>query len=870
MNKMYQKLFYLLGFFVLVACGDDASSVDAVENKKIGDLEIVETVDDLPECKDENNGAQYLVKEDSRKRICVDGTWYASIATSMADGLDCHTEELKKGGGLKVVCNGDSVGVVKNGKNGSSGKDGDSGAVGKPCTIDVNEDIVSVICSDDTLKYIMGKETEEDVVSQLKLSGYSQKGPFVKGSKVFAYELNNSRDLEQTSRSFVGTIQSNDGAFVIPGVSLVSPCVLLEASGFYYREVTGKVSVAPISLFALTDLMERETANINLLTHIQYYRTKNLVLAANLDVYQARDSSKKEILKTFHIELEKISDLEDLNIFEKGDDNAALLAISIMLQRDSSDAVLTELLSEISVDISEYGAWKDSLKRAEVALWSAKADLSGKFSEFRNNMANWSEEKNIPDFEKYIRSFWTKELGFAKCGVDVPNATGKNIFENRPEKAVATYLRYFNEDDRFVCDASVEGNPRWRYATDIEKDTMGWGRDFQEGDIRMGQVYTDRIFVFDENRWRLGTARDTSFADGYFACVKSRLGKIAFATDSKYYKCEDYLSGDTTRFWVPATDYDVDTTLAAKECTSENANDTLVGIVDPSVVYLCEDETWLRTTSEYDYTKGLGICTKSRNGEYARGTDDDIYACYYNGSEGRWYLPREISVSSGLPEELFFNPYIEYDTIIDSRDNQVYRVVTIGSQTWMAENLNFGGFKSYYDVSWCVGNCSPEQPGGRYYAWSAVMDSIGQYSDSSKGCGSYTTCEVKTPARGICPENWHIPSIEEWQTLVETVESLGGGSSDLVSWAGWNTKTTDEYGFSAVPTGYREGIVTYILNRTIFWSSTENDADAVETFHLGSGGSWTASWDKQEKGYASAIVARCVKDAPAVEPEAGN
>lgn len=868
MNKMYQKLFYLLGFFILVACGDDASSVDAVENKKIGGLEIVETADDLPKCKDENNGAQYLVKEDSRKRICVDGTWYASIATSMADGLDCHTEELKKGGGLKVVCNGDSVGVVKNGKDGSGGKDGDSGAVGKPCTIDVDEDIVSIICSDDTLKYIMGKETEEDVVSQLKLSGYSQKGPFVKGSKVFVYELNNSRALQQTSRSFVGTIQSNDGAFVIPGVSLVSPYVLLEASGFYYREVTGKVSVAPISLFALTDLLERETANINLLTHIQYYRTKNLVLAANMKISRARDSSKKEILKTFHIELERISDLEDLNILKKGDDNAALLAISIMLQRDSSDAVLTELLSEISVDISEYGAWKDSLKRAEVALWSAKADVSGKFPDFRSNMANWSDEKEIPDFEKYIRSFWTKELGFGKCGVNVPNAAAKNIFENQPEKAVATYLRYFKEDDRFVCDASVEGNPRWRFATDIEKDTMGWGRDFDEGSVKMGQLYSDHIYVFDENKWRLGTARDTSFADGYYACVKSRLGEIALADDGKYYKCEDYLSGDTTRFWNTVSDYEVDTSLAAKNCTSENANDTLVGIANPSTIYLCEDGTWLRTTSEYDYTKGLGICTESRNGEYARGSDDDIYMCYYNGSDGHWFLPRDVSISD-LPKEYFFNPYIEYDTIIDSRDNQVYRVVTIGSQTWMAENLNFGGFKSYYEVSTCVDyDCESSMPGGRFYAWSAAMDSLGQYSDGSKGCGSYTTCEVKTPARGICPENWHIPSIEEWQALVDAVESLGGSSSDLVSWAGWGTKTTDKFGFSAVPTGYRISNGWYIDKRAVFWSSTEKDADAVHVYNLMSGGGWATYWNKERDASAYTIMVRCVKDS--VEPETDN
>ena len=160
-----------------------------------------------------------------------------------------------------------------------------------------------------------------------------------------------------------------------------------------------------------------------------------------------------------------------------------------------------------------------------------------------------------------------------------------------------------------------------------------------------------------------------------------------------------------------------------------------------------------------------------------------------------------------------------YGTLYDSRDGKTYRTVTIGSQTWMAENLNFEMAKSY---------CYADEPYycskyGRLYLWSAAMDSIGMFSDNGKGCGhcwGSKCCSSVYPVRGACPEGWHLPSKEEYATLIEFVGGVQNPEETYVTEYGWTYSEylyagkylksstgwiahsgTDSYGFSAFPSG---------------------------------------------------------------------
>ena len=211
-------------------------------------------------------------------------------------------------------------------------------------------------------------------------------------------------------------------------------------------------------------------------------------------------------------------------------------------------------------------------------------------------------------------------------------------------------------------------------------------------------------------------------------------------------------------------------------------------------------------------------------------------------------------------------------TMTDSRDGQTYKTVTIGTQTWMAQNLNY----AYTDVpfkrldytsdstSWCynddANNCSKY---GRFYTWAAAMDSVGTWSSNGKGCGFGTTCSPTYPVRGICPEGWHLPTKAEFETLFTAVGGKSIAGQKLKSATGWTTKSgitnEDAFALSALPAGNRDDIGNYNFEgySALFWSSTENYSGNAYFMYLNysSDGAYL-DYDYKFNGHS----VRCLKD----------
>ena len=430
-----KKILVLVGLALLVACGDDVTQINQTG------LEVYSTEKDLPKCSEDNEGAQAYVKGEPTPRICVEGEWFAAKADETPD-FSCTTKELKDGSGLKIICNGDSIGVVLNGekgKDGKNGSDGEDGKAGTGCSMtDRTDSTVTVKCGDSTMVIELGvgasadtaeADSERIPISLDSLVGFTQKGPFAKGSTVYLYELSDGRTLKQTNGNFTSSIFRDDGRYKFTARDLISQYAMVIVDGYYRNEVTGGLSLAPIRLKAITDMRKHSSVNVNILTHLEYERVYYLVTREHKTVKQAKKQAQDEILNIFHIKLDKDADAEDMDVFGSGDADAALLAVSILLQKGSSEAELIALLTEISNDIAEKGAWEgeraDSIK-AYMADWAFGQNLYN----IRKNVEGWGLNLggDVGNFEKFVENFIaeTYEIKMCEEGETVEDQTVKN------------------------------------------------------------------------------------------------------------------------------------------------------------------------------------------------------------------------------------------------------------------------------------------------------------------------------------------------------------------------------------------------------------------------------------------------------------
>lgn len=165
-------------------------------------------------------------------------------------------------------------------------------------------------------------------------------------------------------------------------------------------------------------------------------------------------------------------------------------------------------------------------------------------------------------------------------------------------------------------------------------------------------------------------------------------------------------------------------------------------------------------------------------------------------------------------------------TFQDPRDNKTYIIVKIGNQVWMAENF---AYKPHSGNYWAYRNVAEY---GYLYDWQT--------------------------ARNVCPTGWHLPSDAEWTQLTDFVGSNPG--TKLKAKSGWsnNSNGTDDYGFSALPGGFRSsGLFGSVGSYGYWWSSTERDATNAWRRYMGYDlGYVDRSTINKSYGYS----VRCVRD----------
>ena len=823
---------------LLSACGD------TVENVYQTGSDVVSSVEDLPKCSDKNEGELAWVKGEPSVRICSDGEWFATISKDGDADFSCKTEELKDGSGLKIICNGDSIGVVLNGSDGKQGKAGKDGASGSGCTVvDKSDTAVTLACGDSTMVIELGSgagsevlelDSEKVAVSMDSLAGYSQKGPFLKGSTVYLYELSDGRTLKQTNGNFTSIITRDDGRYKFTARDLASQYAMIVVEGYYRNEVTGNPSNAAIRLRALTDMRKRSSANVNLLTHLEFDRVYYLVTREGMTVKKAKAQAQKEILNAFLIDTTGFNaSAEDLDVFGQTDADAALLAISILLQNEGNETDLSVLLTEIAADIETDGLWNgtesDSI-RANIADWAAGVDTVGKAALFRKHVDDWHlSDSEAPLFERYLRMFWSNNWGLGVCGHDSARVGTVRHAANSRVYHAKDYLDTSNTKVRFICvDAD---SARWRVATDIEKDTTGLGEKFKDGDIKFGQINSNVIYVFENKKWRNGSRLDSIVNLG---CVHARKDTVAMGSDGIWYKCKT----DTTirvrdsewaSAWREAESIEKDTASWGHDFEE---GDVRNGRINTSLTYVYQDGNWRlgteldsllakaggkgcvldNDTSTVKYDSMYYVCRAQSSGNVPRKwvTAPTIYndtyearsGCNASGKyadgtilTGRLYSKNKYVCDAGefrLADKMEIagnKGCVSYIRGIEALLEYSYYKCETDGWKFNFNHLNTGTFRDtrgsgriYKTIGiksqmWMAENLDYNVTGSYCYKGSA--DSCAKYGrlytwatamgSTESSCGVGKTC-YSYGKPGICPTGWHLPSIDEWVELYNNTE----------------------------------------------------------------------------------------------------
>ena len=355
-------------------------------------------------------------------------------------------------------------------------------------------------------------------------------------------------------------------------------------------------------------------------------------------------------------------------------------------------------------------------------------------------------------------------------------------------------------------------------------------------------------------------------------------------------------------------------------CTAENAGEA-VFVEDERMLYTCGENGWKAaiepvkpeeskdsgktdTVREVVSFPDLDSCTAENAGEETLVKDEDMrYTC---GEEG-WIAANESAEYGDCGTVVVSDDPVstcgEDGTFADSRDGRIYKCVKIGDQVWMAENLDFGEIvrstanqvkaSAAHAQKYCYNNDSTNcAKYGGLYQWHTAMGLCAGYVSMD------ASSRIDAPHRGICPAGWHVPTQDEWETLIEFVQSPDSNNAGrkLKSKEGWDERQycvqvvsdfcyggysygvngNDVYGWGAIPSGYlgevswlsRSSslippstivIQSFLASQDEFWTATESGANTAMKYSVGA--LVDSVWNgKANKAVRSARSVRCVQD----------
>ena len=213
------------------------------------------------------------------------------------------------------------------------------------------------------------------------------------------------------------------------------------------------------------------------------------------------------------------------------------------------------------------------------------------------------------------------------------------------------------------------------------------------------------------------------------------------------------------------------------------------------------------------------------------------------------------SAGTGYGEDKSFITDNEY---IEDIDGNVYVKITIGAQSWLNKNLKVTKYNDGSPISNITDNSEWGSLSDGAYCW---YDNDATFNKDTYGA-LYNWSAVNT--RKLCPEGWHVPTVAEWDALINYLkgEGVAGGKlkeTGIEHWFSPNTGATNESGFTALPSGIRNnsGDFANIGSSSTWWSSSEYDQNYSYVYNISYNNSIVVRHlDLKNTGFS----VRCIKD----------
>ncbi|MBR4785614.1 MAG: fibrobacter succinogenes major paralogous domain-containing protein [Fibrobacter sp.] len=242
---------------------------------------------------------------------------------------------------------------------------------------------------------------------------------------------------------------------------------------------------------------------------------------------------------------------------------------------------------------------------------------------------------------------------------------------------------------------------------------------------------------------------------------------------------------------------------------------------------------------------------------------EEPVATTYSSSLRARHRPSVIVVSSSSvePPPPVYCENVPAGSLCDKRDGQLYRLVTIGGQVWMGQNLNYRS-----EGSWCYDNKNENcNVFGRLYTWTAAMALPANYARES------AASKLRGEHQGVCPDGYHMPTSAEMKALTDFMkksnkyekEKIGTLLKMKFSWTHSDEwpDGTDRYGFGAMAGGFKnaKGDFKEMGKDADFWVAEESKAPTHAPY-------WNLYYDNdaflgdysKNKQYAYSV--RCLKN----------